>query len=112
MNAQPESNFKPLCDLHHSPMRSVTLDRPSPVQTQSAYQCERRDCNRIFRDGFGYSDFGEGEYDASRESSRECPTCGGTLFLARVDQSRKVETWECAVTECNYTEDVRSPSGR
>ncbi len=41
-----------------------------------------------------------------------CPVCGGTLYLADVDRARKVETWECAQTECAHTEDAPSPSSR
>jgi ssDNA-binding Zn-finger/Zn-ribbon topoisomerase 1 len=112
MNIHPKMNFNPLCDLHHSPMRRVMLEGSATEGTESFHQCQRRDCNRVFRDGYGYSDFGGGEFDASRVSSRQCPTCGGTLYLAEVDHTRKIETWDCAETECDYTEDVASPSGR
>lgn len=112
MNHHPKMNFFPLCDLHHSPMRRVMLEGPASAEAQSFHQCERRDCDRIFRDGYGYSDFAGGRFDASRSSSRECSTCGGTLYLAEVDHALKVETWECAETECNYSEEVLSPSSR
>ena len=88
------------------------LEGPSSDETRTFHQCERRDCHRIFRDGYGYSDFADGEFDASRVSNRECPVCGGTLYLAEVDRALKVETWECAEMECDYTEDVPSPSSR
>jgi len=108
----PKTNFSPLCDLHHCPMRRVMLQESSSQENQSFHQCDRRDCNRVFRDGYGYSDFASGQFDGSRVSSRECPTCGGTLFLAEVDHTLKVEAWECAESECGYTEEVRSPSSR
>jgi len=112
MNRHPKMNFSPLCDLHHRPMRRVMLEESASPETQSFHQCERRDCNRIFRDGYGYSDFSAGEFDPSRVSSRRCPTCGATLYLAEVNQVLKVETWECAETDCKYTEDISSPSSR
>ena len=112
MDNHPKVRFYPLCDLHHGPMRRVMLEGNAAELTQSFHQCERPGCSRIFRDGHGYSDFADGQFDPSRVTSRECPTCGGTLFLAEVDQTRKVETWECAEMECNYAEDLQSPSSR
>lgn len=88
------------------------LEEAVSDETRSLYQCERRDCHRIFRVAYGYSDFDGGQFDASRESSRLCPTCGGTLYLANVDHTLKVETWECARAECDYSEETRSPSSR
>jgi len=112
MNHHPKPKFFPLCDLHHCPMRRIMLEESSSEETQSLHQCERRDCNRIFRDGHGYSDFVDGQFDVSRISSRECPTCGGTLYLAEVDHTLKAETWECAELDCDYTEFTSSPSSR
>jgi hypothetical protein len=112
MDPHPKMNFSPLCDLHHCPMRRVMLEGSASEVTQSIHQCERRDCHRIFRDGYGYSDFAEGQFDASRLSSWVCRLCGGTLYLAEVDRTLKVETWECAEIECNYSEDVPSPASR
>jgi hypothetical protein len=112
MDHHAKTKFFPLCDLHHCPMRRVMLEASASDENQSFHQCQRRDCNRIFRDGIGYSDFADGQFDASRSSSRVCPTCGGTLYLAEVDKALKVETWECAEIECNYTEDDPSPSSR
>ena len=112
MNHHPKTRFSPLCDLHHCPMRRVMLEVSPSKETGSFHQCQRRDCDRIFRDGYGYSDFAAGQFDASRISSRECPLCAGTLYLAEVDQVRKVETWECAEADCSYTEDIFSPSSR
>jgi len=112
MNHHPKMSFFPLCDLHHGPMRRVMLEESASEETQSFHQCVRRDCHRIFRDGHGYSDFADGQFDATRASSRECPICGGTLYLAEVDRALKVESWECAEVQCVYTEDVASPSSR
>ena len=112
MDNHPKVRFFPLCDLHHRPMRRVMLEGNAAEQTQSFHQCERRGCSRIFRDGHGYSDYAEGQFDVSRVTSRECPTCGGTLYIAEVDRTRKFETWECAKMECNYSEDLPSPSSR
>lgn len=112
MDHHPKSKFFPLCDLHHCPMQHVMLDGSASEATQSFHRCERRDCHRIFRDGQGYADFVDGQFDASRVSSRECPICAGTLYLAEVDRALKVETWECAETECDYSEDILSPSSR
>ena len=88
------------------------LEESLSEETRSFHKCERRDCNRIFRDGYGYSDFAAGHFDASRISSRECSRCSGTLYLAEVDQILKVETWECAEVGCDHTEDFPSPSSR
>jgi ssDNA-binding Zn-finger/Zn-ribbon topoisomerase 1 len=88
------------------------LEESASDKTNSFHQCKRRDCNRIFRDGHGYLDFTDGHFDVSRLSSRKCPICGRTLYLAEVDQVRKVETWECAERECDFAEDVPSPSSR
>lgn len=112
MDYHPKVNFFPLCDLHHCPMQRVMLEGSAAEETQSFHQCERRNCNRIFRDGKGYSDFSEGQFDASRLASRGCPICGGALYLAEVDHALKIETWECAQSGCDYTEDILSPSSR
>jgi hypothetical protein len=112
MDPHRKATFSPLCDLHHSPMRRVMLEEAAAKDTQSFHQCERRDCDRIFRDGQGYSDFAGGHFDASRSSFRECRICGGTLYLAEVDRALKVETWECAEIECDYSEEVSSPASR
>lgn len=112
MTSHPKTEFSPLCDLHHCPMQRVMLDRSASQNARSFHKCERRDCHRIFRDGHGYSDFADGEFDASRVSSRMCPICGATLYLAEVNRAQKVETWECAEMECAYTGDISSPSSR
>jgi hypothetical protein len=112
MDQHPKLSFLPLCDLHHRSMRRVMLEGPESEGTQSFHQSERRDCERVFRDGRGYSDFVAGQFDPSRSSSRSCPTCERTLFLAEVNRVRKVETWECAETECDFGQDVPSPSSR
>jgi ssDNA-binding Zn-finger/Zn-ribbon topoisomerase 1 len=112
MTHHPKTQFFPLCDLHHCLMRRVMLEEAEAKQTQSFHQCERRDCKRIFRDSYGYSDFADGQFDAARQSSRECPLCGGILYLGEVGRDLKVETWECAAMECTFTEDVLSPSSR
>jgi hypothetical protein len=112
MNHHPKMKFFPLCDLHHCPMRRVMLEESPSVEPQSFHQCERRDCHRIFREGHGYSDFADGQFDGSRSSSRECPICRGTLYLAEVNRALKVETWECAEIVCGFSEDVPSPSSR
>jgi ssDNA-binding Zn-finger/Zn-ribbon topoisomerase 1 len=112
MKNHPKAQFFPLCDLHHRPMRRVMLEGSAAEETQTFHQCERHDCNRIFRDGHGYSDFADGQFDLSRAAARECPLCAGTLYLAEVDRARKTETWECAEMECDYTEEFPSPSSR
>jgi hypothetical protein len=112
MTHHPKMRFSPLCDLHHCPMRRVMLEESASEDQQSIHQCERRDCQRIFRDSHGYSDFGDGQFDASRGFSQQCRICGGILYLAEVNHTLKVETWECAEAECVYTEDVASPSSR
>jgi ssDNA-binding Zn-finger/Zn-ribbon topoisomerase 1 len=112
LNKHPKARFSPLCDLHHGPMRRVMREEGAAEEAQSFHQCERRGCSRIFSDDHGYTDYADGQFDVSRESSRECPTCGGTLYLAEVDQALKEETWECAEMECNYAEDIPSPSSR
>src|SRR5208337_2281871 len=112
MDNHPKMMFYPLCDLHHCPMRRVKLEESASEESPSFHQCERRDCNRIFRGGLGYSDYLDSHFDESRPSSRECRICGGTLYLAAVNRTLKVETWECVEMECVYTEDVSSPSSR
>ena len=102
--------FSPLCDVHHVPMRPVMLEEGSQ-QVQSLHACQRRDCTRVF-DSKGYSDRAEGELDDIRASVRSCSQCGSALFLAEVEQSRKIETWECSRTDCDYSEESASPSAR
>lgn len=112
MKNHPKTQFFPLCDLHHCPMRRVMLEGSALDDTQSFHRCERRDCSRVFRDGYGYSDFADGQFDVSRVSSLNCPVCTGTLYLAEVDRTRKIETWDCSEMACPYTKDVSSPSSR
>jgi len=112
MKNHPKALFFPLCDLHHSPMLRVMLEELASDDTQAFHYCERRDCHRIFRESLGYLDYIDGLYDTSRLSHRECPACRGVLYLAEVDCAMKVETWECAESECDYTEDILSPASR
>jgi len=112
MDHHPKANFFPLCDVHQSPMRRVMLEGAEAEDAQSFHQCERRDCSRIFRDGHGYSDYVDGEFDESRQAFRICTACGATLYLAEVDHGLKIETWECAESGCNYSEDTPPPSSR
>lgn len=88
------------------------LERPELEDSQSFHQCQRSGCSRIFRDGYGYSDFANGHLDDSRVSSRTCPTCGAKLYLAEVDHARKVETWECAGKDCDFNREDFSPASR
>ena len=110
--SNPRVSFFPLCDLHHAPMRRLILEEMESESTQSFHQCERRDCSRIFRDRYGYSDFADGHFDAFRGSSRICPKCGATLYLAEVDHTRKIETWECTGEKCDYNQEDSSPASR
>ena len=103
--------FSPLCDLHHVSMRRVMLEEDSE-QVRSYHACVRRDCTRIFRDSDGYSDLTQGGFDDSRASVRTCRQCGAVLYLAAVDHSQKIETWECPRKECDFSEDNASPSAR
>jgi len=106
-----KQQFSPLCDLHHVPMRRVMLEEDSE-DVRSYHACVRRDCTRIFRDSNGYSDRTEGQFDGSRTSTRTCPRCGAVLYLAEVERSQKVETWECPQKECNFSAEYPSPSAR
>lgn len=81
-------------------------------EVRSYHACERRDCTRIFRDFDGYTDLIQGGFDASRASVRRCPRCGAVLYLAEVDRSQKIETWECPQKECDFSEECASPSAR
>lgn len=103
--------FSPLCDLHHVPMRRVMLEEDSE-EVRSYHACLRRDCTRVFRESNGYSDWTEGEFDSSRASVRTCPQCGAVLYLAEVDHSQKIETWECPQKECDFSNECLPPSGR
>ncbi len=103
--------FSPLCDVHHSSMQRVMREGGSE-ELRSYHECERHDCTRIFRDSRGYSDLLEGEFDNSRVSARKCPRCGAVLYLAEVDHSRKVETWECPQVGCDFSQADPSPSAR
>lgn len=103
--------FSPLCDLHHVSMRHVMREEDSE-EVRSYHACIRRDCTRIFRDRNGYSDWSDGGFDTSRASFRKCPACGAATFLSEVDQSRKIETWECPQKECDFLGQYPSPSGR
>jgi hypothetical protein len=103
--------FSPLCDVHHVSMQRVMLEEDSE-EIRSYHGCERRDCTRVFRDSNGYSDWIGGEFENSRTLTRTCPQCGGVLYLASVDHSQKVETWECPEDMCDFTEEDPSPSAR
>ncbi len=102
--------FSPLCDLHHVSMKHVMLEEDSD-EVRTFHACRRRDCTRVF-DANGYSDRAEGEFDATRASVRRCPRCGAAEYLAEVEHSRKIETWECSQAGCDYSEDSPTPSGR
>lgn len=103
--------FSPLCDLHHVPMRRVMLEEDSE-EVRTYHACERRDCTRVFREASGYSDRTEGEFEDSRVSARTCPRCGGVLYLADVDHSKKQEIWECPRSGCGFSQEYLSPSAR
>ena len=109
MTSRPQ--FSPLCDLHHTPMRRMMLEEDSE-EIRSYHGCERRECTRVFRDSWGYSDWTDGRFDETRASVRNCPACGTVLYLAEVDQSRKIETWECPRTGCEFCEEFPSPAAR
>jgi hypothetical protein len=106
-----KQQFSPLCDLHHVTMRRVMLEEDAEA-VRSCHTCERRDCTRVFRDSNGYSDWIEGQFDDSWASTQMCPRCGAILYLATVDRSQKIETWECPQTGCDFSEDHPSPSAR
>jgi hypothetical protein len=103
--------FSPLCDLHHVSMRRSVLEDDSQG-VRSYYACVRRDCTRVFRESDGYSDRIAGEFNDSRAFAQKCPRCGTALYLAEVDHSKKVETWECLQIECDFREEYPSPSAR
>jgi len=103
--------FSPLCDLHHVSMRRVMLEEDTE-EVRTYHACGRRDCTRIFRDFDGYTDLTQGGFDDSRASVRTCPLCGAVIYLAEVDHSQKVETWECPQEECSFSEECTSPSAR
>ena len=105
------TQFAPLCDVHHTPMRRVMLEEDTD-EIRSYHACKRRDCTRIFRDDSGYSDMIGGQFDASRASVRKCPQCQAVLYLAEVDHSLKVETWECPGQGCDFSGEFSSPSGQ
>lgn len=106
-----QQQYSPLCDVHHTAMKRMMLEEDSE-EIRSYHGCERRDCTRVFRDSSGYSDWIDGAFDESRALVRDCPACGGILYLAEVDQSRKLETWECPGTGCEFSEEFPSPYGR
>ena len=103
--------FSPLCDLHHTPMKRRMIEENS-AEIRSFHACERRDCTRVFRDAFGYSDMIDGSFEDSRSSRKRCPTCASILYLAEVDHGKKIETWECTQSDCAYSEEDRSPSAQ
>lgn len=102
--------FSPLCDLHHVSMKHVMLEQESE-QIRTFHACQRHDCTRVF-DSNGYSDRSDGDFDDARASVRSCPRCKCALYLSEVDQSRKIETWECSQPGCDYSDESPSPSGR
>lgn len=103
--------FSPLCDVHHASMRRMMLEEDSE-EIRSYHGCGRRDCSRVFRDSSGYLDWIDGKFDESRALVRNCPSCGAILYLAEVDQSRKIETWECPRMSCTFAEEIPSPASR
>jgi hypothetical protein len=102
--------FSPLCDVHHVSMRHVMLEQDSE-EVRNFHACQRHDCTRVF-DSNGYSDRTEGEFDDVRASVHRCPRCRSALYLAEVEQLKKIETWECSQADCDYSEESRTPSGR
>lgn len=102
--------FSPLCDLHHTSMRRMMLEEDSE-EIRSYHSCERPSCTRVFRDSAGYADW-NGAFDQSRALVRKCPTCGAVLYLAEVERTRKIETWECPQDGCDFSEEFPSPSAR
>ena len=111
LSAALKEQFLPLCDLHHTSMQRMMLEEDS-VDVRSCHHCDRPGCTRVFRESNGYSDFIDGEFDDSRASIRTCPQCGGILYLAEVDRSQKLETWECPVAGCEFSHDDSSPAAR
>jgi hypothetical protein len=107
----PSLQFSPLCDLHHTPMQRVMLQEDSE-EIRSYHACRRSDCSRVFRDSTGYSDRVEGMFDESRVSAKRCPTCGAVLYIAEVDHTRKIETWECTRIGCEFCEEFPSPAAQ
>ena len=105
------AQFSPLCDVHHTSMRRMMLEEDAE-EVRSYHSCERRDCTRVYRDSSGYSDWNDGAFDQSRAFVRRCPTCGAILYLAELDRSRKIETWECPEIRCTFSEEFPSPSAR
>lgn len=103
--------FSPLCDVHHTSMQRMMLEENSE-NVRSYHACRRSDCSRVFRDSNGYSDVIGGSFDDSRTSAKLCPVCGSVLYLAAVDHSMKIETWECPRAECEFSSEVPSPSAR
>jgi hypothetical protein len=101
--------FSPLCDVHHTSMQRMMLEEDAE-EIRSFHACERRDCTRVFIDSAGYSDRIEGEFDDWRADVRKCSSCGAVLYLAVVNHSRKIETWECP--GCEFSKDDPSPSAR
>ena len=107
----PQQQFSPLCDLHHTTMQRRMLDEGSD-KVCSFHACDRPDCTRVFRDSCGYLDRIEGNFDHSRASVQRCPQCGSALYLADVNHTQKIETWECPQTGCDFSADQPSPSAR
>lgn len=103
--------FSPLCDVHHASMQRMMLEEDSE-EIRSYHSCERRDCPRVFRDNSGYLDWIDGKFDESRALIRNCPACRAILYLAEVDESRKLETWECPQIGCAFAEEMPSPASR
>lgn len=103
--------FSPLCDVHHTSMQRMMLEEDSE-EIRSYHACERHDCTRVFRDSSGYLDWIDGKFDESRACVRTCPACGAILYLADVDQSRKIETWECPGMGCEFAREYPSPAAR
>ena len=103
--------FTPLCDLHHTSMNRMMLDEDLD-EIRSFHACGRQNCTRVFRDSAGYLDYVEGGFDDSRPSIHRCPCCGSVLYLAEVDHSQKIETWECPQADCEFSENHSSPSAR
>jgi hypothetical protein len=102
--------FSPLCDVHHTSMRRLMLEEDSE-EVCSYHSCERPHCTRVFRDCSGYMDW-NGAFDRSREFVKRCPTCGAILYLAEVDEVRKMETWECPRDGCDFSEEFPTLAAR
>ncbi len=94
------SNFRPLCDKHHSEMMPMST---LPDHSESTNRCcaeAREGCTRIYNALDAYHDWKGGGIPTPEPGSRTCREHGVKLCLELLRVRTKAEVWRCPF--CDY----------